>query len=120
MTRAGAAVDHKARTRMSNELRAGNAPRQSSTATSESLRIEHSRPIRRGGDLISRFSLEEIEDLQLGEDPLEETSTITRQADYETESLEADPEAEKQAENDDLEWAQHQYPSPDPSVLETF
>lgn len=32
-------------------------------------------------------------------------STITRQAaDHETESLGADPEAEKQAENDDQEW----------------
>lgn len=64
---------------------------------------------------------EEMEDLQLGEDPEVESSSITRQADHEAENLEADPhEIDKQVEDEDLEWSQRQYPTPDPSVLEAF
>ena len=60
---------------------------------------------------------EEMEDLQLGEDPeILMTRIITPQADQITENL----EAEKQVEEEDLGWAQQQYPTPDPSVLETF
>ena len=62
---------------------------------------------------------EEMEDLQLGEDlEIDSTLSITPQAQHEAENLEN--EDEKQAEKDDLEWAQQQYPSPDPSVLEGF
>lgn len=52
---------------------------------------------------------------------MDTAETITRQTDHKAENLDADSEdAKKQAELDDFDWAQRQYPSPDPSVYETF
>lgn len=50
-----------------------------------------------------------MEDIQLAEDEEEATmETITRQSDHVTDTLDVDDdEAQKLAENDDLEWAQH-------------
>lgn len=67
---------------------------------------------------------DELEDIQLSED-LEVESEITRQIDHEAEDLDADNAAtetdtDKLAEDEDQEWAQNQYPTPDPSVLEAF
>lgn len=65
----------------------------------------------------------ETEDIQLGEHEteMESAPSISHQADHEAEDLDdAVTDAEKQAEDDDLEWAQDQYPSPDPSIFEAF
>lgn len=69
---------------------------------------------------------DELEDIQLSED-LEIESAITRQTDHEAEDLDAENAvtetehaADKLAEDEDQEWAQNQYPTPDPSVLEVF
>lgn len=71
--------------------------------------------------IVEVFQLEEIEDLQLREDPEAELSSIIRQADYKAENLEADPhEIDKQVKYKDLEWSQWQYLTLDPSVLEAF
>ena len=60
---------------------------------------------------------EEMENLQLGEDhEIDLMTRITPQADQVTENL----EAEKQVEEEDLGWAQQQYPTPDPSVWKLF
>ena len=60
----------------------------------------------------------ETEDIQLGEDP---EPLISHQADHEMDDLDVDAnDAEKQAEIDDFEWAEGQYPSPDPSILGAF
>ncbi len=67
---------------------------------------------------------EKLEDIQLGED-LEVESEITCQTDHEAEDLNADNIAAKTntnklAQNEDQEWAQNHYPTPDTSVLEAF
>lgn len=64
---------------------------------------------------------EEIEDLQLGEDPNVKSSLITHQANHKAENLEADPyKIDKQVEDEDLEWFQWQYLTLNPFVLEAF
>ncbi len=65
-----------------------------------------------------------MEDIQLSED-LEVKSEITRRIDHEAEDLDADNIAakintDKLAEDEDQEWAQNKYPTPDPSVLKAF
>lgn len=65
----------------------------------------------------------ETEDVHLGEDMPEDVDvmpSIAHQNDQEAEDLDAFPETEKQAIDDDLAWAEHQYPSPNPSILEAF
>ena len=67
---------------------------------------------------------DELEDIQLSED-LEVESEITRQTDHEAEDLDVDniageTDTDKLAEEEDQEWAQNQYPTPDSSVLEAF
>lgn len=66
----------------------------------------------------------ELEDIQLSKD-LEVKSEITRQIDHQTENLEVNnittkTNTDKLAEDKDQKWAQNQYPTPDPSVLEAF
>ncbi len=68
--------------------------------------------------------VDELEDIQLSED-LEVESEITRQTDHEAEDLDVDniageTDTDKLAEEEDQEWAQNQYPTPDSSVLEAF
>ena len=65
----------------------------------------------------------EMEDIQLVEDSEvdETTTTITRQADHEDENLDVNPEeSEELAKENDEQWAQQQYPTPDSTMLETF
>ncbi len=67
---------------------------------------------------------DKLEDIQLGED-MEVASEITRQTDHEPEDRYADNIAaktntDKLAEDEDQKWAQNQYPTPKPSVLEAF
>ncbi len=67
---------------------------------------------------------DKLEDIQLSED-LEVESEITHQTDHQEEDLEADNiavenDTDKLAEEEDQEWAQNQYPTPDSSVLEAF
>ena len=74
--------------------------------------------------IIELPQMDELEDIQLNED-LEVESEITRQIDHEEEDLDADnitteTNTDKLAENEDQEWAQNQYSTPDPSVLEAF
>ena len=74
--------------------------------------------------VIKLLQVDKLEDIQLVED-LEVTSEITRQTDHKGEDRDADNIAaktntDKLAEDEDQEWAQNQYPTTDPSVLEAF
>ncbi len=67
---------------------------------------------------------DKLEDIKRSED-LEVESEITRQTDHKAEDLDADNIAaktntDKQAEDEDQEWAQNQYLTSDFSVLEAF
>lgn len=66
----------------------------------------------------------ETEDIQLGEDEteIESASSISHQTDHKAKDLDnaVTNKAKKQAEDDDLAWAQGQYPSPDSSPFEAF
>ena len=67
---------------------------------------------------------DELEDIKRSED-LEVESEITRQTDHKAEDLDADNIAaktntDKQAEDEDQEWAQNQYLTSHFSVLEAF
>ena len=67
---------------------------------------------------------DELEDIQLSMD-LEVKSEITRQTDYKVKDLDAnniaaETDTNKLAEEEDQEWAQNQYLTPDPSFLEAF
>ena len=72
---------------------------------------------------ISESEAIKMEDIQLVEDSAvdEATPTITRQADHEDEDLDVNPEeSEEQAKDNDEQWAQQQYLTPDSTMLETF
>ncbi len=72
---------------------------------------------------VLELEAKEMEDIQLGKDYKVETAitTIKCQIDHEAEDLDIDHgKAEKEADDDNQKWAQGQYLTPDPSILEAF
>lgn len=74
-------------------------------------------------EIVGKPHSKEMKDIQLAEDQNEDSTTqITRQNNHEAETLESESDheniAKKQAEDKELDWAQYQYPTPDPSILE--
>ena len=72
---------------------------------------------------LPELEAKEMRDIQLGEDYEVDTAitTMTRQFNLEAQDLDVDhSDTEKEAEYDNQEWTQGQYPTPDLSVLEAF